>query len=192
MVGAGSDEAAEALAEFEDGLGEHVFAEETGAVGAAEFLAGDLDGVSELREGQAGDDDAAEVVAWDADSARPMLVRNHVGKGTVYTFTAWAYPGHEQLQRFSASWLAYLSAQSLPEPYVLDPSGEVFWTVWESDAECRVLLLNTDWTQPDGVRTVTLVHPGGRVSVDVREGALTEAVLAGKEVAVRSWTLERV
>ena len=134
----------------------------------------------------------AEVVAWDADSARPMLVRNHVGKGTVYTFTAWAYPGHEQLQRFSASWLAYLSAQSLPEPYVLDPSGEVFWTVWESDAECRVLLLNTDWTQPDGVRTVTLVHPGGRVSVDVREGALTEAVLSGKEAAVRSWTLERV
>ncbi|MBQ6470555.1 MAG: hypothetical protein IJJ33_01100, partial [Victivallales bacterium] len=51
----------------------------------------------------------AKVVAWDAMTGAPLLVCHEVGKGRVYLLTAWAYPGHEELQALSASWLTFLA-----------------------------------------------------------------------------------
>lgn len=44
----------------------------------------------------------AQVIARDAASGRPLLVRHDVGSGAVYLLCTWAYPGHEALQKVSA------------------------------------------------------------------------------------------
>lgn len=92
----------------------------------------------------------AEIVAWDAATGEPLVVRHRVGRGTVYLLTAWAYPGHEQLQAVSASWVAHLAAEHRGTTYVDDPSCEVFWTRWEEEnGAARLMLLNTDWSCPN-------------------------------------------
>ena len=89
----------------------------------------------------------AEVVAWDAFTGEPMLVRNRLRKGFVYPLTLWAYPGHELFRSFSASVLAVLAGETLTGTYVEDKSGEVFWTRYEEENGAETLmLLNTDWT----------------------------------------------
>ncbi len=112
----------------------------------------------------------AEVVAWDAVTAKPLIVRRKLGLGTVYLLTAWAYPGHEQLQRTVASWIAELAAGSRGECYVEDPSGEVFWNVWpEAENYSRMMLLNTDWTLRGNTKRVRIVTPILAFDTEVRE-----------------------
>lgn len=89
----------------------------------------------------------AEIVAWDAASGEALIVRNRVGNGAVYLLTAWAYPGHEELQSLAASWVAHLAGEHRGTIYVDDPSREVFWSRWEEANGCsRLMLLNTDWS----------------------------------------------
>ena len=76
-----------------------------------------------------------------------MLVKKQVGNGFVYTFTLWAYPGHEEFQKFCAWWVKALAEESLPDVYVEDASGEVFWTRWIDGEKQILMLLNTDWTE---------------------------------------------
>ena len=74
-------------------------------------------------------------------------MRNRVGNGAVYLLTAWAYPGHEELQSLAASWVAHLAGEHRGTIYVDDPSREVFWSRWEEANGCsRLMLLNTDWS----------------------------------------------
>ncbi len=103
----------------------------------------------------------AEIVAWDAVTALPLLTRYRYGKGVVYVITAWAYPGHEALQRFAAAWINKLACEHRGEWFVEDPSKEVFWTVRRfDDARCgQLFMLNTDWTLP-GNRKSVAVHAG--------------------------------
>lgn len=103
----------------------------------------------------------AEVAAWDAVTALPLLTRYRYGKGVVYVITAWAYPGHEALQRFAAAWIHKLAGEHRGEWFVKDPSKEVFWTVRRfDDARCgQLFMLNTDWTLP-GNRKSVAVHAG--------------------------------
>jgi hypothetical protein len=115
----------------------------------------------------------AEVVAWDSFSGKPMLVRSRVGKGWVYTFTLWAYPGHERFQRFSAAWVQQLAERARGDFYAEDPSGEVFWTIWNSGEEKRMYLLNTDWSEPGNGKEVILHWEGQSQPMTVREGVLT-------------------
>ncbi|MBE5765795.1 MAG: hypothetical protein E7335_01275 [Clostridiales bacterium] len=111
----------------------------------------------------------AEIVAWDAVTGKPMLVRNKVGKGWVYTFTLWAYPGHEDFQNFCAAWIADLAQKAQPAVHVDDPSGEVFWTRWIDGEDTIVMLLNTDWTKRGNEKPVTLCTPDAAYPVSVRE-----------------------
>lgn len=111
----------------------------------------------------------AEVVAWDAATGAALVVRHRVGRGVVYLLTAWAYPGHEELQTLSASWIAKLAQEHRGESYVDDPSREVFWTRWEEDNGCsRLMLLDTDWTAPNA-KAVTIHTPGGSFATEVVE-----------------------
>ena len=114
----------------------------------------------------------AEVVAWDAFTGKPMLVKHKIGKGYVCTFTLWAYPGHEKFQKFSASWVMKLSKHACGNLYVEDESKEIFWTVWEHDNKKRIMLLNTDWTSKQNAKKVTVRYNGKSVPVSVEERTL--------------------
>jgi hypothetical protein len=79
------------------------------------------------------------------------------GKGTVYTVTEYAYPGHEALRQVMGALVAYLAAQNLPRTRVDDPSKEVFWNEWGEDNNVRrLMLLNTDWTAAGNRKKVTV------------------------------------
>ncbi len=131
----------------------------------------------------------AEAVAWDSFTGEPMLVRRKLGAGWVYTFTLWAYPGHERFQRFCAAWVQRLAAMARGDFYAEDPSGEVFWTVWESEGERRMLLLNTDWTAPGNQKAVTVFFAGKQIPVTVREGVLTEVKIRQTDAVITNYGL---
>ena len=112
----------------------------------------------------------AQVVAWDASTNAPLVLKHRLGKGTVYLLAAWAYPGHEALQSLAASWIAFLAQRNLPEEYVVDPSREVFWTRWEEEAGARsLMLLNTDWTSTGNEKQVEIHTPALHFSLSVKE-----------------------
>jgi hypothetical protein len=116
----------------------------------------------------------AEVVVWDADCGLPLLVKHNLGKGTVYVLTLYAYPGHERLQKLSAAITAYLAGESRGEIHVEDISGEVFWNVRrESESVSRINLLNTDWSEKDNVKMVTVTTPSVVTDVAVKERRAT-------------------
>ncbi|MBE6920623.1 MAG: hypothetical protein E7468_03555 [Ruminococcaceae bacterium] len=133
--------------------------------------------------------EGAQIVAWDSFTGKPMLVRYPLGKGWVYTFTLWAYPGHEQFQTFCATWIKELAGSSLPCHYIEDPSGEVFWTRWVDADRESIMLLNTDWTEPGNEKEVVLVTPDRRMPVIVREGTLTAVTVEDGKTCVHVLTL---
>ena len=110
-----------------------------------------------------------EVVAWDSFSGEPILVRNKVSEGYVYTLTFHAYPGHEQFQKVSAAFTQYLCQLHKGDTYVQDDSDMVFWTVWEDGDEKTLMLLNTDWAVKNNQVTVKICSPYGEEEVCVRE-----------------------
>ena len=76
------------------------------------------------------------------------------------------------VQRFSAAILAQLAGEATADLAVDDPSGEVFHTMYAnpaSGAETLLMLLNTDWTTPGNVKTVTVRHKEWLFDVDVPE-----------------------
>ncbi len=133
--------------------------------------------------------DGAQVVAWDAFSGKPMLVKKPLGKGWVYTFTLWAYPGHEQFQRFCAAWIAELAKSALPQTYLEDPSGEVFWTRWEQDESTVLMVLNTDWTAPGNEKQVTLHTQTQQIPLSVREQTLLVVTIQDGAAKIQEYTL---
>lgn len=126
----------------------------------------DEDGEARLAEVTLTD---AEIVAWDAVTGKPMLVRKQYGKGYVYTFTLWAYPGHEAFQEFCAAWLMRLAKEHQPDVRVEDASGEIFWTRWIKDGETTVMLLNTDWTKKGNEKPVVIHYGEKTMELSVRE-----------------------
>ena len=131
----------------------------------------------------------AEVVAWDAFTAQPMLVRKKVGKGYVYTFTLWAYPGHEMFMKFSATVLKALAAEALPDISVTDESGEVFWTRWVDGDTTILMLLNTDWTAKGNVKPVTVNYGYAPLHVDVKEREALVITIKDRSVSAKRYTL---
>ena len=102
----------------------------------------------------------AEPVIWDAVTGKPVVLKHRCGKGTVYLITAFAYPGHEELQKLSAPLIARLAGEHLPECSVKDPSGEVFWNMHlQLDGIRRLLLLNTDWSVAGNRKKVQIITP---------------------------------
>ncbi|MBE6367620.1 MAG: hypothetical protein E7052_06910 [Lentisphaerae bacterium] len=101
-----------------------------------------------------------EAAVWDSFTGKPLIVRHQLGRGTVYLLTAYAYPGHEKLQKFMASFIAYHASKHLPECYISDHSKEVFWNMWQvSSSVRRLMLLNTDWSTAGNCKQVTVHTP---------------------------------
>jgi hypothetical protein len=112
----------------------------------------------------------AKPVLWDADSGLPLITEFSLGKGKVYLMTIAAYPGHERLQNMSARFGAYLAGIARGEDYLEDPSGEVFWNIWEEASGVkRLFALNTDWTEKGGNKKVVLHWKGQRLERDITE-----------------------
>lgn len=132
----------------------------------------------------------AEAVAWDFESGKPMLVKYRVGKGTVYTFTQWAYPAHQRFQHFSAAWIAKLVGDTLGDEYVSAPSDEIFWTKWKDSDITVFMLLNTDWTKKGNVKTADIVCGKSTVSVRVPERRAVAVQFDGNEFKVDSYSIE--
>lgn len=131
----------------------------------------------------------AKVVAWDAATGAPMLVKKQVGMGNVYTFTMWAYPGHEQFMRFAAAWVCELSSQNRGDVYVEDPSGEIFWTRWVDGDKEILMLLNTNWAEKGDTKTALIAYGDRRVNVEVTERSAVIAEIVGGELKVNRYTL---
>lgn len=127
----------------------------------------------------------AEIVAWDKATGKPLLVRKQLGKGYVYTITAWAYPGHEKFQEFSACWIKYLSQKALSPIYIEDQTNEIFWTSWVDEDKTTIMMLNTDWTTESNEKKIYLVVNGTKTEISVRERDLVMAVVEGGEVLVK-------
>lgn len=132
----------------------------------------------------------AEIVAWDSASGMPMLVRKAKGKGWVYTFTLWAYPGHEKFQRFAAVWVSTLAKEALPEIHVEDSTGEIFWTCWEKNGENTVMLLNTDWTRKENEIETILVVGEEHYTITVRERMAVMAHVSSGSVRMDTVSLD--
>ena len=131
----------------------------------------------------------AEVVAWDAWTGAPMLVKNKVGEGYVYTFTMWAYPGHEQFQKFAATWVELLAAETAEKDvYVIDDSREVFWTRWVDGDKTTVMLLNTDWTEKGNIKEVALVADGMAYELAVKERSVLIVDIENGEVNAEEYS----
>jgi hypothetical protein len=130
----------------------------------------------------------AEIVAWDKASGAPLLVKRNLGKGSVYTLTAWAYPGHEKFQKFSAAWVAHLAKMTLPDIYVEDETEEVFWTRWQDGDTATVMLLNTDWTSPHNQKTVKLIVKGEEKTITVAEREIVSVKISPREINVERFS----
>jgi hypothetical protein len=130
----------------------------------------------------------AQVVAWDKASGAPLLVKRNLGKGAVYTLTAWAYPGHEKFQEFSAAWVAHLAKMTLPDIYIEDKTNEVFWTRWQDGDTTTLMLLNTDWTSPHNQKTVKLIANRDEKVITVAEREIVSVKISPKDISVERFS----
>ena len=124
----------------------------------------------------------AEVVVADKNSGKPLIVKNRFGKGIVYTLTAWAYPGHEELAGLMAAFCRQLCDENKGDYFIEDPSKEVFWNLREADTFRQMILLNTDWSTAGNVKEVSLHTPEFSIPLEVKEGEIKILYLCGGTV----------
>ena len=132
----------------------------------------------------------AEVLARDAQTGKPVLVRRRLGKGEAYLLCTWAYPGSSWLKPLVNHFLRAL-AETVPAQVALEEgTGDVYYTARveapDQDQKVdpdhlvyRVHLLNTDWTAAGNEKACRLRLGGNRVDVKIREGRMSEIVWAG-------------
>lgn len=129
-----------------------------------------------------------EVLAWDAATKKPLLIRNQCGKGYFYTFTFWAYPGHNQAQDFCAAWVAFLSEKLQGEIRIEDASKEIFWSVWQEGDQTKIYLLNTDWCEKGNTKEIAILRGTMRIPLKITERQMTVVTL-GEDVKIDTFTL---
>jgi hypothetical protein len=140
----------------------------------------DEDGVCRLAEIELC---GAEPYIWDAAKKAPLVVRYRYGSGMVYLLTAYAYFGHECLQKIMAQLVAKLAAENLPKCRVIAPCGEIFWNMWEeSPTVKRLMLLNTDWSTRGNAKTVTVQVPGISFKTEIIERTAKILTITDKAV----------
>lgn len=117
----------------------------------------------------------AEVLATDAASGSPVLVRYRLGKGEAYLLCTYEYPGNSRLVPFMRRLIRAL-AVSTPWPVELeDISGDVYYTVRKDDDSGALIvhLLNTDWTAEKNQKPCRLRIEETWFDLVVTEGRLT-------------------
>ena len=140
-------------------------------VGAAIVAAGCSSSSDDGSSGRA----AAEVLATDAETGAPVLVRHRVGKGEAYLLCTHEFPGNSRLVSFMKLLLRSL-AQSTPWPVELeDINGDIYYTVrWDEETGMQTIhLLNTDWTTPNNEKRCRFKLAEKWVNVMVREGRIS-------------------
>ena len=122
----------------------------------------------------------AEVIAREAQSGAPILVRNKVGTGTAYLLCTYEFPGNSYLVPLMNPLIRALAC-SIDSPVELDdPSGDVYYTVRdEGNGVVHVHLLNTDWSAAGNVKRCRLRLGGDWIEADVAEGRLSEIIWRG-------------
>ena len=149
----------------------------------------------------------AEVLARDAQTGKPVLVRRRLGQGEAYLLCTWAYPGNSWLKPLVSHILRAL-AETVPTPVALeDGTGDVYFTVRMESVRSgtgmvgppsvpgqtparrhqedpgrqvyRVHLLNTDWTAAGNEKACRLRLGENRVDVELAEGRLSEIMWSG-------------
>ena len=122
----------------------------------------------------------AEVLAREADSGGPILVRNGVGKGTAYLLCTFDFPGNSYLVPLVTPLIRRLSSSRDWPVELDDPSGDVYYTVRDEGNGVRhVHLLNTDWSAAGNVKRCRLRLGDGWIEVEVADGRLSEVVWCG-------------
>ena len=114
------------------------------------------------------------------------------GKGWVYTLTIWAYPGHEKFQQFSAVVTAALAQDVRGDYFVEDASKEIFWTHWQGaddGSDALLMLLNTDWTSKNNVKTATIHTPDWAFEIDIPERDMRFVRIYGDKAIVSDTSL---
>ena len=131
----------------------------------------------------------AEVVAWDTSSGKPMLVKFPLGDGYVYTFTIWAYPGHEQFKQFSADWINQFLSDARGATYIEDSTGDVFWTTWVDGNITHIMALNTDYTKKDNLKRCKLMINNRPSAITVKEGVCSVYTIVSGTFTTKEYTL---
>lgn len=131
----------------------------------------------------------AQIIAWDKASGKPMLVKYKLGKGWVYTLTLWDYPGHEQFQTFSATWLEVLAKDARGKIYIEDQSKQVFWTTWVNGNTTEIMMLNTDYFTPGNQKTVNLVINEKSYPIDVKESVAYSIKITDDKFKIDEYTI---
>ena len=128
----------------------------------------------------------AETIVFDEANEMPLVVRKRYGKGCVYLLCTYAFFGHNRLQRLSAALVKRLAAENLPECYVIDESGEIFWNTRRIDDNAYVItLLNTDWTKKGGELHATICCKGGiNADISVKERQIMTVVFQDGKLTI--------
>ena len=124
----------------------------------------------------------AEVLATDAESGAPVLVRYRVGKGEAYLLCTHEYPGNSRLVPFMKPLLRTL-ARTIPWPVELDDlSGDVYYTVREDDVSGMqtIHLLNTDWTEEGNEKPCRLRLDETWIDLTAKEGTISFVTKLGR------------
>ena len=73
----------------------------------------------------------------------------------------------------SAAWIKKLSEETLDCVRVIDPSREVFWSVWQDGDTKTVMLLNTDWTTHGNEKSVEVIVGSQKIDLKIKERRIT-------------------
>jgi hypothetical protein len=113
-----------------------------------------------------------------ASADRPLLVEHRIGKGRVFTWTAWTHLGHRGLLPLARRWMESLLPEAPLSVRLEGGDGVVAFFVYPENGRRKVYLVNTDWRVPGNEkRCVVKTRDGGRADVMVREGEIAEAAV---------------
>jgi hypothetical protein len=117
-------------------------------------------------------------VLAESESGRPVLVENAIGQGRVWTLVAGEFWGAAALDGFRAQLGDTLSNMHMGNFYMTGETRDVDFHVYDlPEGLKRVVLLNTDWTEPGNLKSGILHGSGREIPFSVKEGALTTILI---------------
>lgn len=113
----------------------------------------------------------AEVLAY-ADDGRPILVRNRIGRGSVTMLTVGEYWGSPALEAFGREVLASAIRRKRSAVTIGGDVSDVDFHRFTYPGGERVVLVNTDWSEEENVKDVTVRYGGFAVKTRVKQGKM--------------------
>ncbi|GEM_PF-1418300 len=134
---------------------------------------------------------SAQVLAR-TDKGIPLLLRNPLGRGEVYTGNFWEISGANSIVRFNQKMLRFLGSK-VSEEFGIEGANCINYTLWEHQEEDtgRMYLVNVNWKKPGNREKFSLSLWGKTYPVDCREGLIREVVwedsIALSSVEINIW-----